>query len=61
MTTIASLRNQRTGVIASIKLKEAEVKTLDAQQRGIRGEIAKLKTQEKNLTSQITKLAKDEL
>jgi hypothetical protein len=34
---------------------------MDATMRGIRGDIAKLKSQERELTSKITKMAKEEL
>jgi predicted nucleic acid-binding Zn-ribbon protein len=61
MTTIAALRQQRTNLLANIKDKEQTVKNMDATMRGIRGDIAKLKAQEKTLTSQITKMAKEEL
>jgi chromosome segregation ATPase len=61
MTTIAALRQQRTNLLANIKDKEQTVKNMDATMRGIRGDIAKLKSQERELTSKITKMAKEEL
>lgn len=61
MTTIAALRQQRTNLLAAIKTKDETVKGMDRDMRTIRGEIAKLKSQERELTSKITKMAKEEL
>jgi phage shock protein A len=61
MTTIAALRQQRTNLLADIKNKEETVKGMDKEMRAVRGTIGKLKAQERELTSKITKMAKEEL
>jgi chromosome segregation ATPase len=61
MATIAALRQQRTNLLANIKDKEQTVKNMDANMRAVRGEISRLKSQERELTSKITKMAKEEL
>jgi uncharacterized protein involved in exopolysaccharide biosynthesis len=61
MATISQLRAQRTNVIAAMSEKEQTVKNMDANMRALRGEIDKLRKQERQLTAEITKLARDEL
>lgn len=61
MASIIELRAQRTKLIEGIRHKEAEVKSMDADMRTIRGDISRMKNKERELTREITKLAKDEL
>jgi septal ring factor EnvC (AmiA/AmiB activator) len=61
MATITELRAKRAALITDMKNKEDTVKQMDKDMRAVRGAINKLKLAEKELTAQITKLAKEEL
>ena len=61
MATISQLREQRAKLVSHMTNLSDQVKAMDADMRKKRGEIDKLRKQERQLTAEITKLSRDEL
>lgn len=59
--SISELRQLATNINSAVKSKEETIKSLDKDMRTIRGEVGKLKQQERQIRAQITKLSKEEL
>lgn len=61
MATISQLREQRAKLVTHMTNLSDQVKAMDTDMRKKRGEIDKLRKQERQLTAEITKLSRDEL